>query len=123
MTTRCPTWWHRKAAFASLFIIIIALLPGLKAETTAAKEGKQRGILESDAAHEDFRIMQSIFSLAHATAFAQIPKPPLPDLFTGKKNVTIRDFVTRVLGYYRGIQVDHTGLGFSPEVFPGSRVL
>lgn len=108
--------WRSKAAFASLFISLVALLPGLKADTAAGTPGRQRGVLESDAARHDFRIMQSIFSQAHATAFAQIPKPPLPDLFVDKKIVTIRDFVTRVLGYYRGIQVDHTGLGFSPEL-------
>ncbi|MFZ5630577.1 MAG: S41 family peptidase [Spirochaetota bacterium] len=108
--------WYQKAAFASLLFALIALLPGLKAEPKGAGSITRSGTLEADSARQDFRIMQSIFSQAHATAFAQIPKPPLPDLFAGRKNVSIRDFVTRVLGYYRGIQVDHTGLGFSPQL-------
>lgn len=60
--------------------------------------------------------MQAIFAQAHATAFAQIPKTPLPDLFADKKHIAIRDFIARVLRYYRDLQVDHTGLGFSPEL-------
>lgn len=107
---------RRKAAFAFFLLLLTIALPRLQAEAPDTASKKQAGILESDSARQDFRIMQSIFSQAHATAFAQIPKPPLPDLFAGKKTVSIRDFVTRVLGYYRGIKVDHTGLGFSPEL-------
>ncbi len=117
MTRRWSGLWQNRVTFASLLISFVTLLPGLKAETTVAGTAdKHRGVLEIEAARQDFQIMQSIFSQAHATAFAQIPKPPLPDLFADKKNVTIRDFVTRVLAYYRGIRVDHTGLGFSPEL-------
>ncbi|GAB4423853.1 MAG: hypothetical protein OHK0011_04010 [Turneriella sp.] len=117
-------WATRNIAFsfpavcaALLFLfLLVGFLPALWAEARVATAQKNSGNLATESARQDFRIMQSIFSQAHATAFAQIPKPPLPDLFAGKKNVSIRDFVTRVLGYYRGIQVDHTGLGFSPEL-------
>ncbi|HNM99039.1 MAG TPA: hypothetical protein PKG67_01250, partial [Turneriella sp.] len=105
-----------KAALASLFLAFAIFLPGIQAEVPVAAAKKSIGNLEAESARQDFRIMQSIFSQAHATAFAQIPKPPLPDLFKEKKIVSVRDFVTRILGYYRGIQVDHTGLGFSPEL-------
>jgi C-terminal processing protease CtpA/Prc len=105
-----------KAASVLLFFSLIALLPGIKAEAPVAAGKARSGLLEAESATQDFRIMQSIFSQAHATAFAQIPRPPLPNLFAGQKNVTIRDFLIRVLAYYRGIQVDHTGLGFSPEL-------
>lgn len=96
--------------------LVIALLPGIEAEAPVTASKARSGLLEAESARQDFRVMQSIFSQAHATAFAQIPKPPLPDLFAGKKQVNVREFVTRLLGYYRGIQVDHTGLGFSPEL-------
>jgi C-terminal processing protease CtpA/Prc len=105
-----------RAVLVTLLVTLGAVLPGIQAEVPVAAAKKSTENLEADSARQDFRIMQSIFSQAHATAFAQIPKPPLPDLFKDKKNVSIRDFVTRVLRYYRGIQVDHTGLGFSPEL-------
>jgi hypothetical protein len=105
-----------RALLLSIFVALATLPPGIQAEAPVAAPAKRTGNLEAESARQDFRIMQSIFSQAHATAFAQIPRPPLPDLFKGKKNVSIRDFVMQVLSYYRGLQVDHTGLGFSPEL-------
>lgn len=72
--------------------------------------------ISSAAAQSDFKIMNKIFAEAHATAFRQTGTAEAPVLFDGKKNVSIRDFVLRVLEHYRGLHVDHTGLGFSPEL-------
>jgi hypothetical protein len=76
---------------------------------------RTRGI-SAPAAQDDFRIMNKIFGEAHATAFKQIGSAEVPTLFDDAKNISVRDFVLRVLAHYRGLHVDHTGLGFSPEL-------
>lgn len=76
---------------------------------------RRRGI-SAELAGSDFRTMHAIFAQAHATAFRQIPPGGAPELFKDAGTVTLRNFITRVLGYYRGLKVDHTGLGFSPEL-------
>lgn len=96
----------RALLFLSLLLFVQAAPPA---------HNRAAGI-SRDQAMRDFRAMQTIFAQAHATAFAQMPQGSVPDLFAGSKQVSIRDFVTRVLGYYRGIHVDHTGLGFSPDL-------
>lgn len=96
-----------------LLCFVATIAHSARVEATTAKRKTE---LSGEAALQDFRVMQTILAQAHATAFAQIPKAPLPDLFAREKQVAIRDFISRVLRYYRGIQVDHTGLGFSPEL-------
>lgn len=98
-------------AFAWLLVFCAVIAPPTRAEAPVLGLSAN---LSTESARQDFRILQSIFSQAHATAFAQIPKPPLPDIFPGDRQVSLREFVTRVLGYYRGLRLDHTGLGFSP---------
>lgn len=82
----------------------------------AAPAPSRRAGIPASAAQADFKIMHKIFAEAHATAFRQIPAGSAPELFKGDKPVLIRDFITQILKYYRGIHVDHTGLGFSPEL-------
>lgn len=80
-----------------------------------AAPSRRAGITVREA-QADFKIMHKLFAEAHATAFRQIPPGPAPELFKGDRPVQIRDFITQILTYYRGIHVDHTGLGFSPDL-------
>jgi len=96
--------WRRAPLLALAFTIFAAPAP-------TRKNG-----IESAAAAADFRLMNAIFSQAHATAFKQIPKGDVPDIFKDAGRVSIRDFIARVLAYYRGIKVDHTQIGFSSEL-------
>jgi hypothetical protein len=82
---------------------------------TPGDSDRSRGI-SAQAAQSDFRIMNKIFAEAHATAFRHIGTAEAPVLFDDKKHISIREFVLRVLAHYRGLHVDHTGLGFSPEL-------
>ncbi len=93
------------AFFTSAFLLYAA--PG--------DNSRSRGI-PAAAAQSDFKVMNKIFAEAHATAFRQIGSGEPPTLFSDAKNVSVRDFVLRVLAHYRGLHVDHTGLGFSPEL-------
>jgi len=68
------------------------------------------------AAERDFRTLNAIFTRAHAVAFDQIPLGNPPDLFADLNEVDARDFVKRIVKYYKMLKVDHTGLGFSPEL-------
>lgn len=95
-----------------LFLYLALFVLPLLAETPVSR----RNGVTADAAASDFKIMNKIFSEAHATAFGQIPAGTPPEIFKDAKNVAVRDFVVQVLKYYRGIHVDHTGLGFSPEL-------
>jgi hypothetical protein len=111
---------RRVLACALLRACIAGLVYVLLARSYATPQGAS-GVIEVRGAREDFRIMQAIFSQAHATAFMQIPNSAAPDLFADTKKsrtntVSVREFISRVLQYYRGIRVDHTGLGFSPEL-------
>jgi hypothetical protein len=69
--------------------------------------------LTHESAMRDFRIMNALFSRAHATAFQQIPDGELPDIFAGKQKIELKDFISGVLGYYKTLHVDHTALGLS----------
>ncbi len=82
----------------------------------AAAEASRRSGIEARQATSDFKTMHAIFAQAHASAFRHVRSGELPDLFKDAGTVSIRDFVIRVLGYYRDLKVDHTGLGFSPEL-------
>ncbi|AFM13110.1 peptidase S41 [Turneriella parva DSM 21527] len=96
----------RLLAFAASFAVLYA-----------ARGDTNRGQgISATAAQSDFKIMNKIFAEAHATAFRQTGTAEPPVLFDEKKKVSIRDFVLRVLEHYRGLHVDHTGLGFSPEL-------
>lgn len=111
------------ALFLTLLFVYATPAPAPKArESEGAREpgragapSRRAGIAARDA-QADFKIMHKIFAEAHATAFRQIPSGAAPELFKGDKPVLIREFITQVLKYYRGIHVDHTGIGFSPEV-------
>lgn len=84
-------------------------------KAAAPVAGRRSGI-EAARATADYRTMHSIFAQAHASAFKQVGAGNSPDLFKDAGTVSIRDFVIRVLRYYRDLKVDHTGLGFSPEL-------
>jgi C-terminal processing protease CtpA/Prc len=77
----------------------------------AAKAG-----IPVDAALRDFKIMNAIFARSHATAFKQIPVRDAPDIFAGTDLVSLGGFIGRILSYYGRIHVDHTMIGFPPEV-------
>lgn len=85
-----------------------------EAATQPAKS--RRNGIEAGLATADFKTMHAIFAQAHASAFRQVPAGDSPDLFKDAGTVSIRDFVIRALRYYRDLKVDHTGLGFSPEL-------
>ena len=82
----------------------------------AAPAPSRRNGIDASLAAADLRTMHAIFAQAHATAFKQVPAGDPPELFKDTPTVSIRDFVIRVLRYYRDLKVDHTGLGFSPEL-------
>lgn len=100
----------RAAARLLAFITVTAFVNAAPNEAN-----RSRGI-SAAAAQGDFKIMNKIFGEAHATAFKQIGAAEVPTLFVDAKNLSVRDFVLRVLAHYRGLHVDHTGLGFSPEL-------
>ncbi len=72
--------------------------------------------IPGDAALRDFKIMNAIFARSHATAFKQIPVRDAPDIFAGGDLVSLGSFIGRILAYYGRIHVDHTMIGFPPEV-------
>lgn len=76
---------------------------------------KKAGI-SPEAAQRDFKIMNAIFARSHAVAFAQIPAREAPVLFDGDSLVTPNVFLANILSYYRRIRVDHTMVGFTPDL-------
>lgn len=72
--------------------------------------------ISQEDAQKDFQVMNAIFTQAHAVAFRQIPKGDPPKLFGELTEVSTREFIKRILKYYKGLKVDHTGLGFAPEL-------
>ena len=82
----------------------------------AAKAPQSRPDLTADAARRDFKIMNAIFARSHATAFKQIPAREAPDIFKDLESVSLGEFIGRILAYYGRIHVDHTMIGFSPEL-------
>ena len=93
-----------------------AVLLSATALLYAAPADSRRNGIEARLATVDFKTMHAIFAQAHASAFRQIPAGEAPDLFKDAGKISIRDFVIRVLKYYRDLKVDHTGLGFSPQL-------
>lgn len=94
----------------------LAVFVSLAALLYAAPAPNRRNGIAAALATADFKTMHTIFAQAHASAFKQVPAGESPDLFKDSGTVSIRDFVIRALRYYRDLKVDHTGLGFSPEL-------
>lgn len=97
-------------------LLCIALFFSAPFFALAAKTPPLRADLTADAARRDFKIMNAIFARSHATAFKQIPAREAPDIFKDLETVSLGEFIGRILGYYGRIHVDHTMIGFSPEL-------
>ncbi|MBS0618330.1 MAG: hypothetical protein JSR44_09090 [Spirochaetes bacterium] len=102
--------FHRIIPATVFFVFSITFVVAVPQAST------RRDGIAGDAATRDFHILNALFARAHATAFKQIPAREAPNLFKDSPRVSIREFIVRILQYYRALKVDHTGLGLSPEL-------